>query len=79
MDIHTYSKAHKYSVIVDGNHVSFGFNGRNEIALFGGSYGIIYPKEMTLDEVKADIKENYYKYSADLNESITHAYADCTG
>lgn len=69
-----YIDPHKYFVDVDGKEVFFGFNGINEIALFGGSYFITYPENMTLEAVKQDIIDNYSDYQADQLESTYRAW-----
>ena len=47
---------------VNGNPISFGFDGISTVILFGGSYTIKHKRKMTLQEVKADIAENYNRY-----------------
>ena len=63
-----------YSVDVDGQELNFGFNGDNEIALWGGSYFVTYPDHMSLDEVKQDIIDNYLQYKNDDLEAHYRAW-----
>ena len=52
---------YKHFVLVNGERVYFGFDGRR-LSLFGGSLEIRFPRVITLEEAKEDVEKNYNKY-----------------
>ena len=57
-----YNDPYKYKVDIGTDLVYFGFDGKRELALFGGSFFVTYPQVITLKDVEEDIKENYQRY-----------------
>lgn len=65
---------YEFRIEIDGQDVFFGFDGKRTMTLWGGSFSVQYPKQMTYEEVKDDIRKNYQEYKQDDLEAHYRAW-----